>query len=125
MLDADPGKALKTTAYTGINAVFIVPGRPIYTTNQQGQTLPFEQPEKDVVQGKRPLSLRTVGNQRVLAMRMGGGSTLMLSKSLTPAETLLRRLLIVGAICVAIAAVAGALVWRARPGERPPATEGM
>jgi two-component system sensor histidine kinase MprB len=120
-LDADPGKAIEGTAYSDVNAVLIIPGRSIYTANQEGQSLPFGQPEKDVVQGDLLLSLRTANHQRVLAQRINNGSTLMLSKSLAPTDAVLRQLgtvlLIIGGIGVAIAAVAGGMV--ARAGLRP------
>jgi two-component system, OmpR family, sensor histidine kinase MprB len=120
-LDADPGKAIEGTAYSDVNAVLIIPGRSIYTANQEGQSLPFGQPEKDVVQGDLLLSLRTANHQRVLAQRMSNGSTLMLSKSLTPTDVVLRQLgtvlLIIGGVGVAIAAIAGGMV--ARAGLRP------
>ena len=120
-LDADPGKAIEGTAYSDVNAVLIIPGRSIYTANQEGQSLPFGPPEKDVVQGDLLLSLRTANHQRVLAQRVSNGSTLMLSKSLTPTDVVLRQLgtvlLIIGGVGVAIAAIAGGMV--ARAGLRP------
>jgi len=120
-LAADPGKAIEGTAYSDVNAVLINPGRFIFTANQEGQTLPFGQPEKDVVNGDLLLSLRTANHQRVLAVRLNNGSTLMISKSLAPTDAVLRRLgtvlLIVGGVGVAIAAVAGGMV--ARAGLRP------
>ena len=120
-LAADPGKAIEGTAYSDVNAVLINPGRSIFTANQEGQTLPFGQPEKDVVNGDLLLSLRTANHQRVLAVRLNNGSTLMISKSLAPTDAVLRRLgtvlLIVGGIGVTIAAVAGGMV--ARAGLRP------
>jgi two-component system sensor histidine kinase MprB len=120
-LDADPAKAIEGTAYSDVNAILIIPGRSIYTANQQGQTLPFGEPEKDVVQGTLLLSLRTSNHQRVLAQRINNGSTLMLSKSLAPTDAVLRQLgsvlLIIGGVGVVIAAVAGGMV--ARAGLRP------
>jgi two-component system, OmpR family, sensor histidine kinase MprB len=120
-LAADPGKAIEGTAYSDVNAVLINPGRSIFTANQEGETLPFGQPEKDVVNGDLLLSLRTANHQRVLAVRLNNGSTLMISKSLAPTDAVLRRLgtvlLIVGGVGVAIAAVAGGMV--ARAGLRP------
>jgi two-component system, OmpR family, sensor histidine kinase MprB len=120
-LDADPGKAIEGTAYSDVNAVLIIPGRSIYTANQEGQSLPFGQPEKAVVQGSLLLSLRTADHQRVLAQRIDNGATLMLSKSLTPTDDVLRQLgtvlLIIGGVGVAIAAVSGGMV--ARAGLRP------
>ena len=116
-LDADPGKAIEGTAYSDVNAVLIIPGRSIYTANQEGQRLPFGPPESEVVNGELLLSLRTANHQRVLAQRLNNGSTLMLSKSLAPTDAVLRQLgtvlLIIGGIGVAIAAVAGGMVARA------------
>jgi two-component system sensor histidine kinase MprB len=120
-LSADPGKAIEGTAYSDVNAVLISPGRYIFTANQQGETLPFGAPEQDVVNGQLLLSLRTADHQRVLAVRLTNGSSLMISKSLAPTDAVLRRLgtvlLIVGGIGVVIAAVAGGMV--ARAGLRP------
>src|SRR5882757_10690879 len=59
-LAADPGKAIEGTAYSDVNAMLVIPGRSIFTANQEGQTLPIGNPEKDVVQGKLLMSLRTV-----------------------------------------------------------------
>ena len=39
-LAADPGKAIEGTAYSDVNAMLVIPGRSIYTANQEGQTLP-------------------------------------------------------------------------------------
>src|SRR5436190_1103965 len=36
-LAADPGKAIEGTAYSDVNATLVIPGRAIYTANQQGQ----------------------------------------------------------------------------------------
>lgn len=120
-LAADPGKAIEGTAYSDVNAELISPGRFIFTANQQGQTLPFGQPEKDVVNGDLLLSLRTANHQRVLAVRLANGSTLLISKSLAPTDAVLRRLgtvlLIVGGLGVVVAAVSGGMV--AQAGLRP------
>src|SRR5215212_8052002 len=88
-LASDPAKAIEGTAYSDVNAMLINPGRSIYTANQRGERLPVGQPEKDVVNGNLLLSLRTVNHQRVLAVRLNSGSTLMLSKSLTPTDVVL------------------------------------
>ena len=120
-LAADPGKAIEGTAYSDVNAMLVIPGRSIYTANQQGQELPLGQPEKDVISGKLLMSLRTVNHQRVLGVHLANGSSLLLSKSLAPTSQVLRRLgtvlLIVGGVGVAIAAMAGGAV--ARAGLRP------
>ena len=120
-LAADPGKAIEGTAYSDVNAMLVNPGRSIYTANQQGQALPLGEPEKDVVQGALLMSLRTANHQRVLAVHLTNGSSLLISKSLAPTSQVLKRLgtvlLIVGGLGVAVAAVAGGAV--ARAGLRP------
>jgi len=57
-LAADPGKAIEGTAYSDVNAMLVNPGRSIYTANQEGQTLPLGEPEKNVMQGNLLMSLR-------------------------------------------------------------------
>ncbi|QZT65770.1 HAMP domain-containing histidine kinase [Mycolicibacterium austroafricanum] len=120
-LDIDPGKAIEGTAYSDMNAMFYIPGRSKYTANQQGQTLPVGPPEQDVMDGTLLLSLRTVEHQRVLAIHLASGNTLLLSKSLAPTGKVLKRLgtvlLIVGGLGVAVAAIAGGMV--ASAGLRP------
>ena len=120
-LAADPGKAIEGTAYSDVNAMLVNPGKSIYTANQQGQTLPLGQPEKDVVSGELLMSLRTANHQRVLAVHLTNGSTLLISKSLAPTGQVLKRLgtilAIVGGLGVAVAAIAGGMV--ARAGLRP------
>jgi two-component system, OmpR family, sensor histidine kinase MprB len=120
-LDADPGKAIEGTAYSDVNAMLVIPGRAIYTANQEGQQLPFGKQERDVVDGNLLLSLRAAGDQRVLATHLPNGSTLLVSKSLKPTNSVLRQLgwvlLVVGGVGLVIAAVAGGLV--ARAGLRP------
>ncbi|MGH3677595.1 MAG: ATP-binding protein [Mycobacterium sp.] len=120
-LAADPGKAIEGTAYSDVNAMLVNPGRSIYTANQQGQTLPIGEQEKDVVSGELLLSLRTANHQRVLAVHLNNGSSLLISKSLAPTGQVLKRLgtvlLIVGGVGVAVAAFAGGMV--ARAGLRP------
>src|ERR1700754_3195526 len=120
-LAADPGKAIEGTAYSDVNAMLVNPGRYIYTANQQGQQLPIGDQERDVMSGQLLLSLRTADHQRVLAVHLNNGSSLLISKSLAPTGKVLKRLgtvlLIVGGIGVAIAAFAGGMV--ARAGLRP------
>src|SRR5215218_7656572 len=120
-LAADPGKAIEGTAYSDVNAMLVNPGRSIYTANQEGQTLPLGEPEKRVVQGELLMSLRTANHQRVLALHLTNGSSLLISKSLAPTSQVLKRLgtvlLIVGGLGVAVAAMAGGAV--ARAGLRP------
>ncbi|MCH9710852.1 MAG: two-component sensor histidine kinase, partial [Actinomycetia bacterium] len=119
-LAADPGKAIEGTAYSEVNAMLFTP-RAIYTANQRGQTLPLGGPEKDVIQGKLLMSLRTVSHQRVLALHLNNGSALLISKSLKPTGQVLQRLgtvlLLVGGIGVVVAAISGGMV--ARAGLRP------
>ena len=120
-LAADPGKAIEGTAYSDVNAMLVNPGRSIYTANQEGQTLPLGQPEKDVIQGKLVYSLRTANHQRVLAVHLSNGSSLLISKTMVPTSKVLSRLgtilLIVGGMGMAVAAIAGGTV--ARTGLRP------
>jgi two-component system sensor histidine kinase MprB len=121
LLAVDPGKAIEGTAYSDVNAMFVMPGRSIYTANQEGQTLPLGDPEKDVVNGTLRMSLRTVNFQRVLAVHLPSGDSLLISKSLDPTGKVLSRLgtilLIVGGVGMAVAAIAGGTV--ARTGLRP------
>jgi two-component system sensor histidine kinase MprB len=120
-LAADPAKAIEGTAYSDVNAMLVNPGRSIFTANQQGQSLPLGEPEKAVVQGELLMSLRSVNQQRVLALHLSNGSSLLISKSLQPTDKVLKRLgtvlLIVGGVGVAVAAMAGGAV--ARAGLRP------
>ncbi|MGE2721518.1 ATP-binding protein [Mycolicibacterium celeriflavum] len=120
-LQADPSKAIEGTAYSDVNAMLVIPGRAIFTANQQGQTLPLGDPEKAVLRGDLIMSLRTTDHQRVLAMHLSNDSSLLISKSMAPTTQLLQRLstvlIIVGGIGVAVAAIAGGAV--ARAGLRP------
>src|SRR6476660_7737205 len=85
-LAADPGKAIEGTAYSDVNAMLVNPGRSIYTANQEGQTLPIGDQEKAVIRGDLFMSRRTAADQRVLAIHLPNGSTLMISKSLAPPD---------------------------------------
>ena len=120
-LFTDPSKAIEGTAYSDVNAMLVNPGRSIYTANQEGQTLPLGEPEKAVILGELWMSKRSVNQQRVLALHLSNGSSLLISKSLVPTDQVLKRLgtvlLIVGGIGVAVAAMAGGAV--ARAGLRP------
>ena len=120
-LAADPGRAIEGTAYSDVNAMLVNPGRAIYTANQPGQKLPVGAPEKAVIRGELFLSRRTVANQRVLAIHLPNGSSLLISKSLAPTDAVMVKLrlvlLIVGGVGVVVAAVAGGMVTRA--GLRP------
>lgn len=120
-LAADPGKAIEGTAYSDVNAMLVIPGRSIYTANQEGQTLPVGGPEKAVIRGELLMTRRTAANQRVQAIHLPNGSSLLISKSLAPTNAVMTKLkwvlLAIGGIGVAIAAVAGGMV--ARTGLRP------
>jgi len=120
-LSSDPAKAIEGTAYSDVNAMLVSPGRFTYTANQEGQSLPIGEPERAVMRGELWMSKRSVDQQRVLALHLTNGSSLVISKSLKPTDQLLKRLgsvlLIVGGIGMAIAAVAGGAV--ARAGLRP------
>jgi two-component system sensor histidine kinase MprB len=120
-LALDPGKAIEGTAYSDVNAMYVIPGRAIYTANQQGETLPVGAPEKDVIAGKLLMSLRTTNYQRVLAVHLPSGSSLLISKNLLPTSQVLKRLgtilMIVGGLGMVVAAIAGGTV--ARTGLRP------
>ena len=120
-LAADPAKAIEGTAYSDVNAMYVIPGRSIYTAHQENQTLPVGAPEKAVIRGDLFMSRRTVAGQRVLAVHLPSGSSLLISKSLARTDAVMTELrlvlLIVGGVGVAVAAVAGGMVTRA--GLRP------
>src|SRR6202171_3795189 len=101
-LAADPGKAIEGTAYSDVNAMLVNPGRSIFTANPDGHA-------------------RRANHQRILAIHLTNGSSLLISKSLAPTGEVLKRLgtvlLIVGGLGVAVAAIAGGRV--ARAGLRP------
>jgi two-component system sensor histidine kinase MprB len=119
-LQADPAKAIEGTAYSDVNAMLFT-RQAIYTANQKGQTLPLGEPEKNVIDGSLRMSLRTVNFQRVLAVHLPSGDSLLISKSLNPTGKVIKRLgtilLIVGGLGMAVAAIAGGTV--ARTGLRP------
>ncbi|MGO9031995.1 ATP-binding protein [Mycobacterium sp.] len=120
-LAADPAKAIEGTAYSDVNAMLVNPGRSIFTANQEGQTMPVGPAEKAVIRGDLFMSRRTVADQRVLAVHLPNGSSLLISKSLAPTDAVMTKLrwvlLIVGGVGVAVAAVAGGMVTQA--GLRP------
>lgn len=115
-LAADPRKAIEGTAYSDVNAMLVNPGRSIYTANQPGQRLPVGPQEKAVIRGELFLSRRTAAGQRVLAVHLPNGSTLLISKSLAPTRAVTMKLrwvlLVVGGVGVVVAAVAGGMVTR-------------
>ena len=108
--------------------MLVNPGGSTYTPTGRARPCRWSQPEKDVIEGQSLLSLRTVNNHRVLAVHRTNGSSLLLSKSLASTDKLLRQLdivsLMIGAIGVAIAAVASAVVSRARPAAQSPSPDG-
>ncbi|WP_224864692.1 HAMP domain-containing sensor histidine kinase [[Mycobacterium] zoologicum] len=115
-LAADPRKAIEGTAYSDVNAMLVNPGRSIYTANQPGQRMPVGPQEKAVIRGELFLSRRTAAGQRVLAVHLPNGSTLLISKSLAPTRAVTIKLrwvlLVVGGAGVVVAAVAGGMVTR-------------
>ena len=120
-LAADPGKAIEGTAYSDVNAMLVNPGHSIYKAQQPGETLPVGSAEKAVIRGELFMSRRTAADQRILAIHLPNGSSLLISKSLKPTEAVMTKLrwvlLMVGGIGVVVAAVAGGMVTRA--GLRP------
>ncbi|MGO8848968.1 HAMP domain-containing sensor histidine kinase, partial [Mycobacterium sp.] len=109
------------TAYSDVNAMLVNPGHSVYTAQQPGQTLPVGAPEQAVIRGDLLMSRRTASDQRILALHLQNGCSLLISKSLKPTQAVMTRLrwvlLIVGGVGVAVAAVAGGMVTRA--GLRP------
>ncbi len=77
---------------------------------------PVAAAEWAVANGRSHDSLRTVGNQRVLAQRTKAGSTLVISRSLQPTKEILDRLalllFVIGGCGVVLAAAAGTTVGR-------------
>ncbi|MEI7715067.1 MAG: HAMP domain-containing sensor histidine kinase [Mycobacterium sp.] len=120
-LAADPGKAIEGTAYSDVNAVLVNPGHSVYSAQQPGQTLPVGPPEQAVIRGDLLVSQRTASDQRILALHLQNGCSLLISKSLKPTQAVMTRLrwvlLMVGGVGVGVAAVAGGMVTRA--GLRP------
>ena len=94
---------------------------PSTPQTSRARRLPVGQPEKAVIRGDLLMSRRTVANQRVLAIHLPNGSSLLISKSLAPTNAVMTKLkwvlLAVGGIGVVIAAIAGGMV--ARTGLRP------
>ncbi|WP_216914680.1 sensor histidine kinase [Nocardia noduli] len=87
----------------------------------QQTTPPVGSQELAVADGQLPSSLRTVNNQRVLAVPTHSGATLIISQRLEPTREVLDRLawllFVVGGCGVVLAAAAGTAV--ARTGLRP------
>ncbi|QKT06443.1 HAMP domain-containing histidine kinase [Gordonia sp. X0973] len=134
---ADGMTALSRTGALSGNPQRVVSGA-VFSTNisvalirPDGQTflvgsVPFDSVERAVVRspggpGGNLQSLRTVGDQRVLARKLDNGYSLIMSQSLIHTERVLKRLawvlLVVGGGGVALAALAGTTV--ARTGLRP------
>lgn len=80
-LAADPGKAIEGTAYSDVNAMLVNPGHSVYTANQPGQTLPVGNTEKAVIRGELFMSRRTASDQRILAIHLPNGSSLLISRA--------------------------------------------
>jgi two-component system, OmpR family, sensor histidine kinase MprB len=120
-LTANPAKAIEGTAYSDVNAMLVIPGRSVYTANQEGQTIPVGAPEKAVIRGDLFISRRTTSDQMVLAVHLPNGSSLLISKSLAPTDAVMTKLrwvlVIVGVLGVAVAAFFGWVVTQA--GLRP------
>src|SRR6201986_1125443 len=91
-LAADPGKAIEGTAYSDVNAILVNPGHSIYTAQQPGQTLPVGAPEKAVIRGELFMSRRTASGQRILALHLPNGSSLLIFQSLLPTEAVMTKL---------------------------------
>ncbi|MFT3899230.1 MAG: HAMP domain-containing sensor histidine kinase [Gordonia sp. (in: high G+C Gram-positive bacteria)] len=134
---ADGMTALSRTGALAGNPQRVVSGA-VFSTNisvalirPDGQTflvgsVPFDAAERRIVRstnrpGQHNQSLRTVGDQRVLARKLDQGYGLIMSQSLLHTERVLKRLawvlLVVGGGGVALAALAGTTV--ARTGLRP------
>jgi two-component system sensor histidine kinase MprB len=119
---ADPGRVVESAANSDVNVMLVIPGRaqPL-TFDQPDQRVPLGEQEKAVIRGELVKSLRTASGQRVLAVHLPNGASLLISKSLEPAHAVMIKLrwvlLIVGGVGVAVAAVAGWMVTRA--GLRP------
>ncbi|GAA1010743.1 HAMP domain-containing sensor histidine kinase [Nocardiopsis tropica] len=83
--------------------------------------VPVGDAEQKVIEGRASESLRSVGDDRVMARRLDNGVTILLAEDLTPTKKLLSELatvlIVVGACGVVLAAVTGTAV--ARGGLRP------
>ncbi|MGL4305966.1 MAG: ATP-binding protein [Mycobacteriaceae bacterium] len=119
VLGRDPRQVIQGTAYSSdISVLLIIPSVVRFSA---GTSVPYGEAEKQVVDGVAETSLRTTEGQRVLAQRMGNGSTLIIAKQLKPTGDVLTRLawvlLVVGSCGIVLAGVAGTIV--ARTGLRP------
>lgn len=121
LLDTNPEKAIERTTYSDVDVMLVLANGARYPADADPLPVPVERPEQSVIHGGSLWSWNTIGTKRVFAVRQLDGSTLLLATSLAPTDTVigrLRRLLLaIGAVGLAVAAVAGWLVMRA--GLRP------
>nr|WP_246002813.1 HAMP domain-containing sensor histidine kinase [Nocardia tenerifensis] len=107
--------ALATAFYPDTGIVLIYPDIGPYSV-PQATIPPVGDQEMAVFHGQLSSSLRTVANQRVLAMRTNEGATLVISQRLEPTRNVLDRLawllFVVGGCGVVLAAAAGTAVGR-------------
>lgn len=115
VLDTDPERAIEGTTYSDMDVMLVLPGGTRYPAGGP-LPVPVGAPEQAVLRGESLWSWNTLDDQRIFAVRRLDGSTLVLAQSLVPTDTVIRRLrwvlLAVGALGVAVAAVAGWLVMR-------------
>ncbi|MFI6172996.1 ATP-binding protein [Nocardia sp. NPDC051052] len=106
---------LATAFYPDTGIILLYPGIGPYTV-PQATIPPVGAPEEAVYKGQVNSSLRTVANQRVLAVRTDDGATLVISQRLEPTRNVLDRLawllFVVGGCGVVLAAAAGTAVGR-------------
>ncbi|MEU7631527.1 HAMP domain-containing sensor histidine kinase [Nocardia sp. NPDC049220] len=104
-----------TAFYNDTGIALIFPDLRPYSPPQSTDP-PVGNQELEVAQGELSSSLRTVGNQRVLAVRTNSGATLVISQRLDPTREVLDRLawllFVVGGCGVVLAAAAGTAVGR-------------
>jgi two-component system, OmpR family, sensor histidine kinase MprB len=118
VLDDSPEALVAGTVYsTDMSVALVMPGGRGF----QIGSVPYSDPEQEVVDGKAESSLRTSKNQRVLARKLVDGNTLIISQSLGDTDEVLGRLAwvlgVIGGCGIILAAVAGTTV--ARAGLRP------
>lgn len=122
-LSDNPSSLLAGTVFsTNMTIALVQPDGHAFSVGE----VPFEAAEREIAastnpQGKLNQSLRTLGNQRVLARKLSDGNTLILAQRLDHTDAILRRLasvlVVAGGIGVAFAGAAGTVV--ARGGLRP------
>ncbi|WP_084161567.1 HAMP domain-containing sensor histidine kinase [Nocardia sp. BMG51109] len=107
---------LSSLYYNDLGIAIIYRGADAPAAPPQSMYPPVGAAEWSVARGDSSASLRTVGNQRVLAERMSSGSTLVVSRSLQPTKEVLDKLalllFVVGGCGVVLAAAAGTAVGR-------------